>query len=151
MTSLPESAKVILLSSVDKQPLGQRVRLVARVVETEDGSPLVWVEDSGTYVLVDVTTVLASDNAVVQLFRQPRCHIMVTGYVEELEFEENLPAVTNAALDTPTSLVVRALLVQSVPDIDMNMWRSSVSAREKLVEKTYLSALSQANSANNVD
>lgn len=54
-------------------------------METEDGSPLVWVEDSGTYVLVDVTTVLASDNAVVQLFRQPRCHIMVTGYVEELE------------------------------------------------------------------
>lgn len=56
-----------------------------RVVGTDDRSNLVCVEDNAVYVLVDVTVALAADNAMVQLFRQPKSHIMVTGYVEELE------------------------------------------------------------------
>ncbi|KAF8608563.1 hypothetical protein BDV93DRAFT_202535 [Ceratobasidium sp. AG-I] len=152
MSSLPESARVVLLSSIDKRSLGQRVRVVARVAGTEDRSNLIRVEDSGANAFVDVTVVLAADNAMVQLFRQPRSHIMVTGYVEELELEEKPRVDTKAtALDASNSLVIRAVLVQSVPDIDMSMWRSSVSAREKLLERTYLSALPKAITANNVD
>lgn len=58
---------------------------LGRVVGMEMNSPLVWIEDNGSIALVDVSVMLASDNSTVDLFRQPKSHIMVTGYIEELE------------------------------------------------------------------
>jgi hypothetical protein len=56
-----------------------------RVIGTKPDSSFIWIEDNGSVALADVSAVLASDNSTVDLFCQPKCHIMVTGYVEELE------------------------------------------------------------------
>lgn len=134
-----DCAKVVLLSGVNQELVGQRVRLVARVVGTEINSPLIWIEDSGSFALVDVSVMLASDNSTVDLFRQPKCHVMVTGYVEGLEADEVVPARSGVSrLPTSAPLVIRGILIQSVPNIDINMWRDSVIAREKLVERANL-------------
>ncbi|KAH7339745.1 hypothetical protein B0J17DRAFT_373105 [Rhizoctonia solani] len=83
-----ESARVIKLSSVTRELLGQRIRLVARVIGTDPISPFIWIEDEEFYHLVDISVILASDNSSVELFRQPRSHVMVTGYIERLEVDD---------------------------------------------------------------
>ncbi|CAE6400879.1 unnamed protein product [Rhizoctonia solani] len=126
-----ESARVIKLSSVTRALLGQRVRLVARVVRTDPISPFVWIEDEGYYRPVDISVILASDNSSVELFRQPRCHVMVTGYIERLEVDESVPPCPGVEPD----LIIRAFLLQSVPHLDLPTWRESVGAREELIER----------------
>ncbi|CAE6438387.1 unnamed protein product [Rhizoctonia solani] len=126
-----ESARVIQLSSVTRELLGQRIRLVGRVMGTNPTSPLIWLEDEGCYQLVDISVILASDNSNVELFHQPRCHVMVTGYIERLEADESVPPCPGVKPD----LVVRTFLIQSVPNLDIRAWRESVQAREELIER----------------
>ncbi|CAE6416421.1 unnamed protein product [Rhizoctonia solani] len=126
-----EFARVIQLSSVTHELLGRRIRLVGRVMKTDLVSPLIWLEDEGHHQLADISVVLASDNSNMELFRQPRCHVMVTGYIEQLEADEVIPPYSSIKPD----LVVRALWVQSVPNLDIRAWRESVHAREELIER----------------
>ncbi|KAF8739668.1 Tetratricopeptide repeat, partial [Rhizoctonia solani] len=125
-----ESAFVIKLSSITRKILGQRVRLVARVVKTEPTSSIIWLEDEGHYRPADVSVILSSDKAHLGLFQQLKCHVMITGYVEQIEEGEEVPSYPNSVPD----LVVRAFLIQSVPNIDIRAWRESVQAREELLE-----------------
>ncbi|CAE7206075.1 unnamed protein product [Rhizoctonia solani] len=126
-----ESARVIRLSSVTREHLGQRIRLVGRVFSTDSVSPIIWLEDEGYYRLVDISITLASDNSNMDLFRQPKSHVMVTGYIERLEADEPVPPRPGAKPD----LVVRAFLIQSVPNLNIRAWRESVQAREELIER----------------
>ncbi|KAJ1304709.1 hypothetical protein OPQ81_005848 [Rhizoctonia solani] len=126
-----ESAKVIELSSMTYELLGKRVRLVARVMKSDTISPFIWLEDKGHHQPADISVILASDNSSVELFRQPRCHVMVTGYIERLGADEFVPQYPGAN----PNLVIRAFLVQSVPNLDIRTWRESIQAREELIER----------------
>ncbi|KAG8727390.1 hypothetical protein FRC12_022540 [Ceratobasidium sp. 428] len=136
MASGADFIRVVLLSSIGKETFGQKVRLIARTVFTEANSPLIWIEDSGRYALADITVILGSDNSALELFRQPRCHVMITGYVEEPEIQERLPmgaSIPKSKVSSP--FVIRVVLLQSVPDIDTSAWRKAILARQELAER----------------
>ncbi|CAE6510999.1 unnamed protein product, partial [Rhizoctonia solani] len=101
------------------------------VIKTDSVSPLIWLEDEGHYQPADISVILASDNSNLNMFCQPKCHVMVTGYIERLEADEPVPPCPGVEPD----LVVRAFLVQSVSNIDIRAWRESVQAREELIER----------------
>ncbi|KAF8757237.1 Tetratricopeptide repeat [Rhizoctonia solani] len=97
---------------------------------TEPTSSIIWLEDEGHYRPADVSVILSSDKAHLGFFQQLKCHVMITGYVEQIEEGEEVPSYPNSVPD----LVIRAFLIQSVPNIDIRAWRESVQAREELLE-----------------
>ncbi|GLB37544.1 hypothetical protein LshimejAT787_0405950 [Lyophyllum shimeji] len=119
------------IRSINDSLIGQKLRLMGRQLSYDSTTGLILLFDANKGVLVDVS--LCVNYLSGSWLREHLSTIGVIGYLEASSEKlpiPTLPTHTAAPALDPT-LVIRALLVEHAPDIDMDLWNMAIEERER--------------------
>ncbi|KAF8070568.1 hypothetical protein FPV67DRAFT_1028195 [Lyophyllum atratum] len=132
MSQQTDPAIVIRLRSVNESQIGQKLRLVGRLLSYDSNTGFILLLEGDRAILVDVS--LCVDHWSGSWVRDHLGTIRVIGHLESSPEELPIPTLPTyaAAHALDPKLVIRAVLVERAPDIDMDLWNMAIEERERL-------------------
>ncbi|KIO28441.1 hypothetical protein M407DRAFT_180908 [Tulasnella calospora MUT 4182] len=124
-----EYARPTAISSIRSDQVGNKLRLAGRLLCYDNTTNLLLLSSGPSLdcVLVDITLCLAP-RRTMPFLREEQVQIMVVGHLERME--ERLPCPTLPPYSDPPevdlSLVLRAILLDPVPELDLALWNASI-------------------------
>ncbi|KAG8967713.1 hypothetical protein FRC03_009406 [Tulasnella sp. 419] len=134
MPQQPDSAKPVRISSISRSLVGAKLRVVGRMLSYNPEACTVLLVHFPHAVLVDISICL-DPKAGLYFMQEEQQQLMIMGYLEELPAQMELPALpyyVDSPPEVNSRLILRAILVKEVPDLNLAEWDEGVGALEQL-------------------
>ncbi|KAJ3487698.1 hypothetical protein NLI96_g3351 [Meripilus lineatus] len=133
MPQQPDHATPTLFSSISTESAATKVRVVGSVWFYDSTTATLWLKSEERGLPVDLRLCLDPKKSYAWL-GEHNSKIMVTGHLElpnhtEIESVQRPPDQDQAEL---LPVILRAILVKEVPDIDVNLWKITIEQRSGL-------------------
>jgi len=109
--------------------LGRKVRVVGKLLSYDPTTQVVLLAHQPHGILVDINLCLDASQSLYYL-HEKRGTLMVLGTLEHLEFPMKIPTLSRFS-EAPllnNQLILRAIMVKSTNDINLEQWRRGVMA-----------------------
>jgi len=118
--------------------VGKKIRIAARLLGYDYSTGIALLADNGHGILVDPSLCLdpfEQDHWA----RQLRMPIMVIGHLEETTEPAKIPKISAYAEELATSptLLLKAILLQPEPTLDLRLWNEAIYARQKFFREGF--------------
>ncbi|KAG8945947.1 hypothetical protein FRC04_012199 [Tulasnella sp. 424] len=124
-----ESARPTAISSIRSDQVGKKLRLAGRLLCYDNTTNLLLLSEGPSLdcVMVDIMLYLTA-RRTMPFLREEQVQIMVVGHLEQIE--GRLPCPTLPPYSDPPevdlTLVVKAILLDPVPDLDLALWNATM-------------------------
>ncbi|KAH9855253.1 hypothetical protein C2E23DRAFT_857941 [Lenzites betulinus] len=132
-----ESATPTKLASVSPASLARKLRVAGRLLYHDAETSTIMIHDGEDALLVDVSLCVQNAWRSPPWLRESGTIVMVVGYVESSAKPLPLPVLSAHAplVNVNPRLVLRAIIAEGAPDLDMVLWNRAIQAREELTQE----------------
>ncbi|KAL6308145.1 hypothetical protein BKA93DRAFT_765610 [Sparassis latifolia] len=133
MSQQPETATVVRLSSITPELVARKLRVAGRLFTYIADSSTLLIADGENALFVDVSLCLSPWQSYLWL-QENNGTLFALGYLEQVQDPIPLPTLPHHARPTAVDpyLVLSALVVDHVPDLDLELWNSVAERTEQL-------------------
>ncbi|KAI0829642.1 hypothetical protein BC628DRAFT_1055015 [Trametes gibbosa] len=131
-----ESATPTRLASVSPALLSKKLRVAGRLLHHDADASTIMIHDGADALLVDISLCVRNAWRSPPWLRESGTIVVLVGYVEFSDDPLPLPVLPAHAplVNVNPHLVLRAIIAEEAPDLDMSLWNRAIQAREELTQ-----------------
>ncbi|TFK98889.1 hypothetical protein BDV98DRAFT_571914 [Pterulicium gracile] len=135
MPQQTDPAYATRLSSVPEYSVGSKVRVAGRILSYDSSNVTILLVDGRIGIRINVSLCLADDSHA--WLSSKLAQVMIIGHLEQPDVSNMPPRTAKNGLFDVTivqSVVMNAILVNPVPELDIGLWNASLDEMERVYQ-----------------